>query len=145
MKADEQLEQDLTQLGRLMDPGEDFVNRVMRQIDSKPQQTASIHLSRWFIPFGSAIAALLLIAVGLFVLKPGGKKSTTESHPQLVRSSSEWQTISEQPVTLTGDVPGRLISRQLFERVKWTDPQQHATFERLVPRQKVTLITLENY
>ena len=145
MKPEQQLEKDLARLGREMAPGKGFVDRIMQQIDQQSKPRGTILRRRWWIPLTSAIAAAVLIAAGLRTFLHRAIPPETVEPTQFVRSSSQWQTVSETPVTLKGDVPGRLISRQLFERVQWTDPQQHATFERLVPREKVTLITLENY
>jgi hypothetical protein len=147
MNSNNQLEEDLIRLGRTMTPGDDFAGRVMRRIDELPDSRfSSANHRRWWLPIGLSMAASVLLAIGLIALLPRPVKTAPDDHTRLVRTSSdEWQTISERPITLVGDVPAREISRQLFERVRWTDPETHATFERMVPREKATLITLESY
>lgn len=138
MNSDDQLRKELQQLGRLMTPDRGFVDRVMDQLEPEPRSLISL---RWA---AIAVAASVLLALGWMALMHQSAQLNDDAGP-LVRSSTEWQTVSERPVTLEGEIPAREISRQTFERVKWEDPRRHATFERVVPREKVTFVTLENY
>jgi hypothetical protein len=114
----------------------------MRRIDRGPQPATR---RRWTISVGVSLAASFLLALGWIAFPRHQGEPDTIDPATLVRSSSEWQTVSQRPITLEGDVPAREVSRQRFEHVVWTDPQRHATFERVVPREKATLITLESY
>ena len=147
MNFDQQLKQDLARLGRSMSPRDDFAGRVMRQIEMQPTQfSRSI---RWWIPIGTSLAASVVLAVGWVATRNRSGYEQTDiqqiDRSQLIRTSSRWQAVSERPVTLGGELPAREISRQLYERVIWTDPQRHATFERMVPREKATIVVPDNY
>jgi hypothetical protein len=142
--TDIQLEQDLARLGRSMTPDRDFANRVMEKIDAAQPS----HFRRWRLPIGLSMAASFMLLFGWFaVMRHTGSPGATANPPddQLVRTSTEWQTVSERAIMLEGDVPAREISQQKFERVKWVDPHLHTTFERVLPREKCTFVTLENY
>jgi hypothetical protein len=149
LKSNNQLEQDLAKLGKSMTPQATFISRVMQEI----QQTQTPVLryaeepgqKRWWIPISLSLAASMVIGFSWMLHNTPTKPATDDPVAQLVNSSTEWQTVSDRPVTLVGDVPAREVSRQKFERTKWIDPQRHTTFERVVPREKVIFVTMESY
>jgi len=151
MNVDNQMEQELARLGKLMKTQPSFVAGVMKRIEpaSKPRFS-------WGMPISLSLAASVLLMMGLSAFlhqrsatslhqARQGQTPATDAPAELVHTSTEWQTVSDRSVTLEGDVPAREVSRQKFERVQYINPQQHTTFERLVPREKVTFLTLANY
>ena len=140
-----QLEQDLARLGQLMTPDQSLVDRVLEQILPPAPRKPYRH---WMIRAGLSVAASVLLAIGLIALshrRAAPDRLVQKDDLQLVRTSTEWRTLSVQPVVLAGDIPGCEVCKQRFERSVWMDRQNHATFERSVPREKVTLVTLESY
>jgi hypothetical protein len=146
--ADTQLDGDLARLGRSMSPGPSFVDRVMERIESSQPNSATAPGRRWWMPIGLSLAASVILALGSVAIMHNATSpnpGTEDQSANLVRTSTEWQTLSERAILLQGEVPAREISQQKFERVRWVDPRLHTTFERIVPRDKCTFVTLENY
>ena len=144
MNTNKQLDEDLARLGQSMSPDRDFVNRVMDKIDAAEPS----HSRSWRLPVGLSMAASFMLLFGWFAItRHMGSTGSQTDQPfdQLVRTSTEYQTVSERAIMLDGDVPAREISQQKFERVRWVDPHLHTTFERVLPREKCTFVTLENY
>jgi len=144
--AETQLDDDLVRLGLSMSPGPTFVHRVMEQVELS--QLKSPPARRWWMPIGLSLAASFVFALGSIAIMGYLKSpnpSVEDQSAKWVRTSSEWQTVSERAILLQGEVPAREISQQKFERERWVDPRLHTTFERIVPREKCTFVTLEDY
>jgi hypothetical protein len=139
MNDNEDFEADLRRLGQAMQPNDGFVGRVMSRIE-RPRST----IRWWIAPL--ATAATVLLVMGYFAIAhfqerraiPGGDDL------RLVGTTSEWQT-SARRVLLDGQVPAQEISRQRFERDQWDDTRSNTTFERLVPKEKITFISADSY
>jgi hypothetical protein len=129
------LNDDLHQLGQAMTPNNGFVDRVMNRID--PPRSMMIY---WAV----GLAAMVLLTIGGVALLQRATPPVDADHLQLIGSTSEWETTA-RAITINGEVPAREISRQRFERMQWADSQNHTTFQRLVPREKVTFVTLTSY
>jgi hypothetical protein len=142
--AHTQLDEDLARLGKSMSVGPTFVHRVMEKID-EPEHAA--RRPRW-MPIGLSLAASFMLALGWIAISRRSSAPTPtidDPSASLVRTSTEWQTVSERAIMLSGEVPAREISQQKFERLVWVDPHSHTTFERVVPREKCTFVTLVSY
>jgi len=155
MNSDNEIEKNLASLGWQMTPGPEFVSGVMRQIERPVEAPHRGFANQWWSPITWSLAASVLLSLGCVMLmhnrpaKPDDLARQIDSPKdpaiQLERSATSWQTVTERAVTLNGDVPAREVRQQEFERVRWVDPDHHATFERVVPHQGATLVTMESY
>jgi hypothetical protein len=150
MNGDDELDEGLKLLGQRMMPSTGFADRVMQRVEAAENPRL-----RWLRPVTFAVAASVLLSLGCVMLvhdrqtklRDGvvstNSQSITDVH--LERSATRWQTVTQHEVTLAGDVPAREVRQQEFERIRWVDPEHHATFERVVPRDGVRFVTMESY
>jgi hypothetical protein len=152
MNEDLSLDEKLEQLGTRMRPGADFVGRVMEKLgqhDAAGRRSSRGLLGPW--GWAGSAAALVMLAAGLmaqFRSRPRPAPVTPDATGTAVnyeRSTSRWEATFRRPVTLPGDSPAWEYRTQEFDRVQWTDPTSHATLERNVPRDGVSLIVLDKY
>jgi hypothetical protein len=159
MNTDPEIDERLARLGRRMSPADGFEARVMRRIGQQSTGVGEAGVRRYWSPLSWSVAALLLLSIAWAVLArdrrppaPAGPvrddrlaKSFDPATERLEPTVTRWQTVSEQAVTLDGDVPAREVRQQDFERIRWVDPEHHATFEKVVPGQAATFIATESY
>jgi hypothetical protein len=156
MNSDDEMDAELKQLGQRMMPSTGFVDRVMERVEAAENPRPGWLCPGWLRPVTFAVAASVLLSLGCMMLVHNRQPKSRDvagvsTNPQAItdvhlqRSATRWQTVTQREVTLAGDVPAKEVRQQEFEWIRWVDPEHHATFERVVPREGVRFVTMESY
>jgi hypothetical protein len=164
VQGDEQMEQALDQLGKLVAPRtaaeNDFVLRVMHRIQSASMELRKpVRAGRWILGSVLGIAGCLAIALTLWhtmaaghpapLIVTSGKQVepapvSPSVDPMPIVRTSTWTTVSEG-VVVQRDVPVRALLYREFERVELLDSQGNAESHLIVPTKAMLVATKEQY